>query len=76
MRFTWWTYIVARHRAIKAETLEFQQHASAFRGPHAWMSRWEYTEALARRHKRERTQQKTLRAELKRVFKKRKNHES
>jgi hypothetical protein len=38
---------------MKAETLEFQQHASGFRGPHAWMSRWEFTDALRRRKQRE-----------------------
>jgi len=52
--FTWWTYFIARRRALKAEALEFSQHMSAFRGPHAFLSRWEFTEALARRYKRER----------------------
>jgi len=55
MRFTWLTYRVAIWRAKKMEALEFAQHQSAFRGPHAWMTRWEFTEALLKRYKRERS---------------------
>ena len=54
MRFTGRTYRVAIRRAKKLEALEFAQHQSAFRGPHAWLTRWEFTEALVRRYKRER----------------------
>ena len=54
MKFTWWTYWVAKRRGMQMETLEFQQHASAMRGPHAWLTWWEFNDALRRRKKRER----------------------
>lgn len=53
IRFTWWTYIVARRRAKRDEALEWAQHSHAYCGPNRWMSRWEYTEALTRRMRRE-----------------------
>jgi hypothetical protein len=54
MKFTWWTYRVAIHRAMKVERQCFYDHLRACRGPEAWHKQYAFLNRLLAREVRER----------------------